>query len=117
MAVEYMTAVDPYNTRNDWVGWEYDSGEVASPGNGNWIIIPDNVKGLSCTLYISSGEGNVETTDNKLADIISGTGIIAVEWASGSVTSTIQDGIDSNMPRAIRMVNISGTTRLLITAQ
>jgi len=115
MAVEYMTAVDPYNTQKDIIGYEYDSGDVAAAGNGNWIIIPDNIRSVNAVLEITAGEGKLQTTKNKIADVIAGTDIVAIDWKLGSVIATAEDEHTGRVT-AIRMVNISGTTRMLLNA-
>ena len=85
MAVEYMTSVNisTYDPIIRNISFEYDSGDVSGAGNGNAVIIPNNISKVSITLYISSGEGKVQTTTNKLADVISGTGLVWVDWDSG----------------------------------
>ena len=118
MAIKYMdlVTIPHYKAgRIDDIGYQYDTGSIIESGNGDSIIIPDNISEIAVTLYIDSGEGKVQTTTNLIIDVISGTGIIWVDWDAGSVTSTTQD---SCVPvTAIRMVNTSGTTRLLVRTQ
>lgn len=115
MAVEYMKTVDPYNTRKDTIGYEYDSGDIAVAGNGNWVIIPDTIRSVNAVLEIAAGEGKIQTTKNKLADVIAGTDIIVVDWKLGSITTTAEDEHTGRVT-AIRMVNTSGITRMLLNA-
>lgn len=118
MTVEYMTPVNinRYSaSRKDDIGWEYDSGDVASPSNGNPVLIPDNVKVVSTTLEVNTGEGKLQATTNKVANVESDTDVVWVDWDAGSVTVTTQDACSP--VTAIRMVNVSGTTRLMMRAQ
>lgn len=118
MAIKYMTPVNiaQYDAgKIDNIGWEYDTGDIASPGDGDSIIIPDNIKDIIVTLYINAGQGKVQTTTNKVQDVIDDNSVIWVDWDPGLVSSTIQD--TAPPVTAIRMVNVSGTTRLMIRAQ
>ena len=117
MSEVYMTRVtiDRYDKRIDAQGFEYEE-TLSSAVNGAAVIIPDSVKNISVTLVITGGgSGKMQSTTNKLADVISDTGVVWVDWDAGVIAATAQDAM---LPAtAIRMVNVSGTTRVLIRAQ
>lgn len=121
MAVEYMTPVripkydNPHGGVNDIMGYEYDSGDIDSGSAGDWILIPDNVRDIICTLEIDSGEGKLQTTTNKVADVISDNDVVPHDWDNGSVTENTQD--KAPPVTAIRLYRISGTIRLMVRAQ
>jgi len=115
MAIKYMTSVnisnyDPNITNK---GWEYDTGDLSVSGSGDIIIMPvtSNIKNV--TLEITAGEGYIQTTKTSLANVLSGTDVIWDTWTLGSVTSTVEDSYDGRAT-AMKMVNVSGTTRMLI---
>ena len=99
----------------------YDIGEIKSifepeTGNGDSIIIPDNIKNISVTLEVGgSSSGKIQTTTNKVDDVINDNDVVWVDWDSGIVTVTTQD---SSLPvTALRLVRSTGTVRMLIRAQ
>lgn len=114
---EYMTSVniDTYDSIKRNIAWEYDSGDVSSSGNGDAVIIPIGVKQIVVSLEIDTGEGKIQTTTNKVTDVISDTDVVWVDWDDGSVTSTTQDSCSP--VTAIRMINTLGTTRMMLRAQ
>jgi hypothetical protein len=115
MAVAYMTSVNisNYNTKLDDIGWEYND-TLATPGNGSSVINPDNVKIISVTLQITAGQGKVQATTSLLSDVLADTAVW-VDWDAGNVTATTQD--TANPVTAIRQVNTSGTTKMMVRAQ
>lgn len=118
MAIKYMTPVNigHYDAnKKDTIGWEYDSDNLTETGDGDTIIIPDNVKEISVTLLVIDGVSKIQTTTNLIADVIADNSIIWVDWNAGEVSETVQDSCPP--VSALKMVNISGTTRLMIRAQ
>lgn len=115
MAIKYMTTVDPYSIQKDYRDWEYDTGDLASAGNGDTIIIPNGVNIINVVLEITAGSGKIQTTCNKLADVISDTDVVWLDWPFGTISATAQDSFDGRVT-AVRMVNATGTTRLMICA-
>ena len=116
MAIAYMTSVHIQNYEGKNINidaWEYED-TLSSAIDGSSVIVPENIKNLSVTLQISAGSGKVQTTTSKLEDVLNNNAVW-VDWDNGVVTSTTQD---SCVPiTAIRQVNVSGTTKLLVRAQ
>lgn len=117
MAIVYMTSVNvsTYDSQIKNIAYEYDTGDKAVAGNGDTIIVPNNIDHLNVTLEITAGSGKVQSTNNKLADVISDTDVVWVDWLLGTITSTAEDSCTP--PTALRMVNATGTTRMLVRGQ
>jgi len=116
MAVGYMTSVnisnyDP-NIRNR--DWEYDQTlvYVSVELTSNPIIIPRNLKEISVFLGITAGSGKIQYTLNKVADVISGTGVVWKDWDAGTVIIDTDDVLKKCS--AIRFICTTGTVRLLV---
>ena len=101
-------------TVNKFGAGEIDESLVAMAAAGDFFLIPAEFNSLSVTLGVTGGSGRVETTTNKVADVESDTNVVWVPWDAGDVVATTQDV--AARPTAIRQVNISGTTRLMVTA-
>ena len=117
MAIVYMdeiTIADYKLGQTDNIGYEYDTGDVASAGNGDSIIIPDNVQSISLVLEVTAGSGSVEWTLNTVANVLAETAVWH-SWDAQTVVTTLSDVFYPCT--AIRMVNASGTTRLKVRAQ
>ncbi len=95
--------------------YEYQSSDLVAPGDGDTVMFPTNVPGASVLLQITTGAGKIQTTVNKVADVLSDTDVVWDDWSSGEVASTTGDRMDP--VTALKMVNASGTTRLIIRAQ
>jgi len=96
--------------------FEYEE-SLSSSGNGDWLLIPDDMSGISVTVQASGGAtAKVQTTIDPLSVVKSGTGITAVDWDYGEVTTPTQDYA---MPvTAIRLVQSgSGTTKMTVRCQ
>ena len=90
------------------------SDTVAAPGNGNSVIVPADVKGISVTLKITGGQAKVQTTTDTIANVLDDSAEW-VDWDAGDVATTTQDYA---VPvTAIRQVNASGTSVLQLRAQ
>lgn len=114
MAVDTMALVRAsLNDETNELGWEY-SETLASPGNGKSVLLPNGCNGLSLTLSVTAGSGKIQTTTDLLENIHSGTAVW-VDWLVGTVTVTTQDYCKP--VSAIRQVNVSGTTKLMLRAQ
>lgn len=116
MAVEYMTSVNigEYDPGINNEAWEYDSGDVTA--SGNWVLLPANLTSIVITLEVqASSSGSIQTTTNKIQDIIDDNDVVAVTWSSGTVASTTQD--TSNPVSAIKVIRTTGTVRMMIRAQ
>lgn len=116
MAIAYMTRVTipKYENRIDQYGFEYEE-TLDSAGNGNSVLIPDVVRNIGVTLQVLSGTGKIQTTTNKVQDVIDDNNVVWVDWDSGVVSTTTQDSCSP--VTALRMVNVSGEQRLLMRAQ
>lgn len=93
--------------------WEFKE-ILSSSGNGEWVLIPAGVEGVSETLKIAAGEGKIQRTTSPIADIENSIEV-AIDWDKGSIVATDTDV--SYPSTAIRQVNVSGTTTLLLRAQ
>jgi hypothetical protein len=117
MAVNYMSTVHipKYNVgtiRNK--RYEYDE-TLVSDTNGNPLIIPENVNIIAVTVSATdSGSGKIQTTTNKLQDVINDNNLVWVDWDAGDVVGVIQDFAPP--VTAIRLVRSSGTVRMMIVA-
>jgi len=90
---------------------------LSSSGNGDWLLIPDDMTGISVTVQAGGGAtAKVQTTIDPLAVVKSGTGITAVDWDYGEVSSPTQDYA---LPvTAIRLVQVgAGTSKMTIRCQ
>lgn len=97
------------------VAWEKEI-DLAAPGNSDWLLIPDEVQGLSVTLSFSGGgSGKVQTTTDVLNTVKTGSPV-TVDWPAGEVSSTTQDFC---VPvTAIRLVQINaGTAKMTVRCQ
>jgi hypothetical protein len=97
------------------VAWEKEVNLVAS-GNSDWILVPDEVQGLSVTLsFTGGGSGKMQSTTDKLDTVKNGSPV-AVDWPLGEVSSNTQDFC---LPvTAIRAVQINaGTLKMTARAQ
>jgi len=90
--------------------------ELSAPGNGDWILVPDEVQNISVTAQGAGGAtARVETTTSSYADVLDDVAV-AVIWANGEVTDATSD---SAFPcTAIRLVQTgAGTAKLSVRAQ
>ena len=92
--------------------WQF-SESLSAPGNGSSVLIPNGAIGVGVTLVISSGSGKIQTTTDTLESVYDGT-CVWVDHPDGVVAATFQDYAQG--VTAIRQVNASGTTKLLLRA-
>jgi hypothetical protein len=98
------------------VAWEYEVNLVA-PGNGDAIIIPDEIIFISTTMsFTAGGSGKVQVTTDPVAVVKSGSGITWVDSWWGEASDTY---CDVYFPvTAIRAVQIdAGTMKMTVRAQ
>lgn len=117
MAYVYMNRVNYADTNYSAEGYnqrrfEYTE-SLNSAGIGNVIICPPNVKGETVTLEVIAGSGKVELSTDPLNIVLAGSGIFT-DWSAATVTSTTQTYIAPIT--ALRMVNVSGTTKIKVIA-
>ncbi len=102
--------------RIDSIAFEYDD-TLTSAINGNSVIIPTNINKGAVTLQITGGgSGKIQTTTNLLQDVIDDNGVVWVDWDSGTVAATTQDILEVAVT-AIRQVNVSGNSRMMLRFQ
>lgn len=90
--------------------------ELSAPSNGDTIIVPGNVIGISVALEVTGGSGKVQASITPVDEIIANeSNTIWIDWDSGTVTATTQDRCAP--VSALRQVNASGTTKLTLRAQ
>ena len=114
MAIVYMTKVNVPQGEDFESAWEYETAAVATAGNGDSVMCPDGVAGISATLEVTAGTGSIETTTSSYADVIAGTAVW-VAWAAGTIAATAQNWV--RPVTAFRMVNATGTTKMTARAQ
>ena len=116
MSVNTMTrrVIPPYGNQR----YEYDETltYVDTELTSDPLIFPGGDTVFTATLYIDTGSGKIQTTNNKYDDVLSDTDVVWTDWDSGSVTITIQDTFDASVT-AIRFICTTGTVRLMATAQ
>jgi hypothetical protein len=97
------------------VAWEYEQ-SLSGAGNGDSILIPDEVKQITLTLSFATGAtGRVEATTSSIAKVKAGTAVW-VAWDAGVVATTTQDALYP--VTAIRAVQVAtGTVKLEVRAQ
>jgi hypothetical protein len=97
------------------VAWEKEI-DLVAPGNSDWLLVPDEVQGLTVTLsFTGGGSGKVQSTTDKVDTVKTGSPV-AVDWPLGEVSSSTQDFC---LPvTAIRAVQINaGTLKMTARAQ
>jgi hypothetical protein len=93
--------------------WEIEE-ELSSAGNGKSVIIPAGCVQIAVTLEVTAGEGKVQASTSLLSDVKADTAVW-VDWPSGNVTVNTQQ---ASVPvTALRQVNVSGTTKIILRAQ
>ena len=86
------------------------SESLSAPGNGQWIIIEPGIQQINVDLLITAGEGRIEST-NDYEGAIAGTAV-GIAWDAGNVSTSTQGSAFG--VAAIRVVNISGTTKVIV---
>jgi hypothetical protein len=118
MAVEYMKPINIkkyQNYINTKKGFEYKGVILSSAGNGGSVLIPTQVQNIAVALVVGgSSTGKVQTTVSPLADVESDNAVW-LDWDAGVVSTNTADV--AKPVTAIRQVNVSGTTQLLMRAQ
>lgn len=90
---------------------------LAAASNGEWILIPKGVRRITVTVVPGGGAtAKIQTSTDSIEIIKSGTGITAVDWDAGAVSSTTQDV--AYPVTAMRLVQIgAGFAKLSMRAQ
>ena len=85
-----------------------------SPGYSDWVLIPPDVRNLVITFHpIVLGTGNIETT-NDLKNKKKNSTAIPFEWCYGVVSRKVENSLYPI--KAVRLLNISGTVRMVVSA-
>ena len=104
------------NTQNPTlIAFEYKQ-ELIAAGNGDWIIIPDEIQNISVTAQASGGAtARVETVTDPISDVANNI-VTPVIWDAGEVTLAVSD---TAFPcTAIRLVQTNaGSSKLTVRAQ
>lgn len=61
---EMSKVANNVDAEKDQFVFEY-SGELSSPGNGDWILIPNGVNNISVTLSVTAGSGYTYNAGNE----------------------------------------------------
>ena len=93
---------------------------LAAISNGDWLIIPDDIKSIAVTLsFTDSAEGKVQTTTDKVETVKLGSPV-AVDWTSGVVSATTSDATSPVTALRLSQTSIgggSGTVKMTLRAQ
>ena len=117
MAIKYMNDVqiNQYTPSRAIDAYDY-SDELTSASNGDTVIIPATITGITVTLEIDTGNGKVQASTTPVNEILADeNNAVWVDWDSGTVTVNTQDRVSP--VSAIRQVNGAGTTKLTLRAQ
>ncbi len=88
--------------------------ELTGALTGKWFLVPSNIGVISAVLFIATtGNAKLQTTNSSDEDV-KADNADAVDWPSGSVTSTTTDSVRA--VTAIRLVNASGTSKIQLRA-
>jgi len=112
--VEMTIVVLPSTNVENEYAYEYQD-DLAAAGDGDWILIPADVRTVVATCEASGTTAKVQTTTDTIASIDAGTET-AVDWDEGSVSTAVSAACDP--PTAIRIVQDgAGTSKLTVRAQ
>lgn len=90
--------------------------ELEADGNGDAILIPDDIKQIAVTVVPTTATAKVQTTTDPIGVVKSGTGITWVDWDSGEVSAATQDVCTP--VTAIRLVQVgAGSAKMSARAQ
>lgn len=96
-------------------GYEYED-TLDSAGNGDWIIIPVDVRTVTVTCQAAGTTAKVQTTTDTIAVVKAGTAETAVDWDDGAVSTATSAACTP--PTAVRLVQVgAGTSKLTVRAQ
>ena len=116
MTYSFMT---PFRVTSDGqnapVAWKI-SETKAIVGAGDWIVIPQEAGALMVYLDASAGAGRIEETGDIDAVLAGTTPSPIVTWPEGTASTEIKSALRP-ATAAIRQVNTSGSTKLVIIAK
>ena len=89
---------------------------LAAAGNGNSILTPDDVHGITITL-VTTAQAKVQTCNNSHTEVMVGVGLTWDDWDYGLISATTQT--DPFYPvTAFRMVQVgAGSSKMQMRAQ
>lgn len=110
MALKYLSNL---NKETVFRGYELTA---SATGDGDWIILDRIEPGKPFTigLDIGTGSGSIEFTSRTVEALETGLTINEEVWSPGTVAATTTATFPSHVT-AVRMVNASGTTTMVIT--
>ena len=110
MALKYLSEL---NKESVFRGYEL---AASAPGDGDWIILDEIEPGKPFTvgLDIGTGSGSIEFTSRTVEALEAGETINEEVWSLGTIAATKTATFPSHVT-AVRMVNSSGTTTMVIT--
>lgn len=117
MGYKYIDVAPTVQNAGKKAAYEAES-SLAAAGNGDWILMPADIQNIAVTVSVGGGgAGKVQTSTDKVATIISGSGIVAIDWSAGAVSANTAD--KSAPVTAMRLVqtSVGGTTKMTIRAQ
>jgi len=88
---------------------EFDE-TLAAPGNGDWVLVPTKAQGVNVAFITSGGSGKIQYTHDKIETVKTGSPV-AFDWDLGQQTENADDVLHN--VTAIRLVNVSGTVRMV----
>lgn len=106
--------IDPVGIRQDQA---LDEAEeiLTSPGTGEWFIVPYTSTSVACTLYFSEGgSGFIQTTNDLYENVVNNTAI-PEDWDYGIINTSTTKYCEA--VKAIRLVNVSGTVRMVLLSR
>lgn len=113
MAWKDMQLASTGKGERDTFAWEFEE-ILNSPGDGDWIMVPNDVGAIAVTLSPTAGSGKIQTTTDKI-DVVKNGSPVAIDWDDGVVAISTHDVF---FPiTAFRMVNVTGTTKITVRAQ
>ena len=112
MATKEMQVVPISGVLNKFAYESEDT--LTSAGNGVEHLVPVGINNVSITLKITAGSGKVQFANSSVADVKAGNGVYQ-DWDEG--TPTVSTSVSFLPVTAIRQVNVSGMTQLLLRAQ
>jgi hypothetical protein len=95
--------------------FEYE-GNLAAGGDGDSVLLPDEIQGFSVTVsFTGGGTGYVSTTTDTIDKVKAGTAVW-VAWPEGTIAATHQDY--ARPCTAIKMTQVAaGTMKMTVRAQ
>ena len=95
-------------------GTAYQARIAITNGTSSWVLIPKDVRQITCSINVLSNFARVEYTTVRVEDVAT-TGVIFV-WPNGNVTNSTSDSLWSPVS-AVRLVALTNIAYLYMRAQ